>query len=102
MSGGMQEDSGRDIRWLGHCTYGTDGTDAGGVAGRQEMITVHAKLFATLRRYQPELKIGEALLVNLSDGATVERLIRQLGLPADEVKVVFVQRHHPAGGSRPL
>lgn len=54
------------------------------------MITVHAKLFATLRRYQPELKIGEALPVDLSDGATAERLIRQLGLPADEVKVVFV------------
>ena len=87
MSGDMQEDSGRGIRWLGHRA---DGTDAGRVAGRQEMITVHAKIFATLRRHQPELKIGEALPVNLSDGATVERLIRQLRLPADEVKVVFV------------
>lgn len=54
------------------------------------MITVHTKLFATLRRYQPGLKIGEALPVDLPDGATVERLIRHLGLPADEVKMVFV------------
>jgi molybdopterin converting factor small subunit len=58
------------------------------------MITVHARVFATLRRYQPELKIGEALPVNLSDGATVERLIRQLGLPRRQplchVKAVFV------------
>jgi len=54
------------------------------------MITVHTKLFATLRRYQPGLKIGEALPVDLSDGATVGQLIRHLGLPADEVKVVFV------------
>ncbi len=54
------------------------------------MISVHVKLFATLRRYQPGLKIGEALPVNLSDGATVEQLTQQLGLPADEVKVVFV------------
>jgi len=54
------------------------------------MITVRTKLFATLRRYQPGLKIGEALSINLSDGATVEDLIRQLKLPADEVRVVFV------------
>lgn len=54
------------------------------------MITVHTKLFATLRRYQPGLKLGERLSVNLSDGATVEQLTQQLGLPTDEVKVVFV------------
>ncbi len=64
------------------------------------MITVHVKLFATLRRYSPGLKMGQALPVELPDGATVDHLIRQLGLPAEEVKMVFVnglvrQRDHP-------
>ncbi len=64
------------------------------------MITVHVKLFATLRRYSPGLKMGQALPVELPDGATVDYLIRQLGLPAEEVKMVFVnglvrQRDHP-------
>jgi molybdopterin converting factor small subunit len=54
------------------------------------MITVHAKLFATLRHYRPGLGLGEAVPVELPKGATVEDLIGQLGLPEDEVKVVFV------------
>jgi molybdopterin synthase sulfur carrier subunit len=54
------------------------------------MVTVHAKLFATLRRYRPGLRIGEAVPVVLPDGATVGRLIEHLGLPEDEVKIVFV------------
>jgi len=54
------------------------------------MITIHAKLFATFRRYYPHLGIGEALGMELPDGATVGQLIERLRLPADEVKVVFV------------
>ncbi len=64
------------------------------------MITVHVKLFATLRRYSPGLKIGQALPVELPDGATVGHLLQQLGLPPAEVKMVFVngivrERDHP-------
>ena len=51
---------------------------------------VQVKLFATLRRCYPDLGIGEALDVELAPGATVADLVRQLGLPADEVKIVFV------------
>lgn len=54
------------------------------------MITVHVKLFATLRPYRPGLGLGEALPVDLPEGATIDDLIQQLGLPRDEVKVVFV------------
>jgi molybdopterin synthase sulfur carrier subunit len=54
------------------------------------MITVHVKLFATLRRYREGLKIGEAFPVELPDGATTGHLIGQLGLPEEEVKMVFV------------
>jgi molybdopterin synthase sulfur carrier subunit len=54
------------------------------------MITVHTKLFASLRQYRPGLKIGEAFPVELPEGATVGDLIREVDLPDKEVKIVFV------------
>jgi molybdopterin synthase sulfur carrier subunit len=54
------------------------------------MITVHVKLFATLRQYRPGLGIGEAFPIELPDGASVRDLIQTVGLPQDEVKIVFV------------
>ena len=54
------------------------------------MITVHIKLFATLRRQYPHLGIGESMPVELPEGATVGQLLSHLHLPADQVKVVFV------------
>jgi molybdopterin converting factor small subunit len=54
------------------------------------MITVHVKLFATLRRQFPDLGIGEAMPVKLPKGATVGQLVDHLRLPADQVKMTFV------------
>lgn len=54
------------------------------------MITVHVKLFASLRRHHPYLGIGEAMPVELPEGTTVGQMLEHLHLPADEVKVVFV------------
>jgi molybdopterin converting factor small subunit len=54
------------------------------------MITVHVKLFATLRQYRPGLGMGEAFPVDLSNGATLGDLIQSLSLPDDEIKIVFV------------
>lgn len=54
------------------------------------MITAHVKLFATLRQYKPGLGIGEAFPVELQAGATVTDLVQCLGLPEDQVKLVFV------------
>lgn len=54
------------------------------------MITVQAKLFATLRRHFPELGIGEAMPVELPDNATVGQLIQELDLPDEQVKIIFV------------
>ncbi len=54
------------------------------------MITVHTKLFATLRRHYPHLGIGESMPVELPEGATVGQLLNHLRLPADQVKIVFV------------
>jgi molybdopterin synthase sulfur carrier subunit len=54
------------------------------------MIRTRVKLFASLRRYFPGLGIGEAMEVELPDGATVREMLRHLRLPPDQVKVVFV------------
>jgi len=54
------------------------------------MITVYVRLFATLRQYFPDLKIGEVMPVELPEGATVGQMLEQLGLPTNEVKMVFV------------
>jgi molybdopterin converting factor small subunit len=53
------------------------------------MVTIRVRLFATLRSYRPELKLGEAFAVNLPAGATVEHLVEALGIPPDEVKLIF-------------
>jgi molybdopterin converting factor small subunit len=54
------------------------------------MITVQVKLFATLREYRPGLGIGERFPVELPDGASVGDLTRQLELPEEQVKLIFV------------
>jgi molybdopterin synthase sulfur carrier subunit len=53
-------------------------------------MIVQVKLFATLRRHYPHLGIGEAMSVELANGATVGQLIERIHLPATEVKVIFV------------
>ena len=53
-------------------------------------MIVHVKLFATLRRQFPHLELGESMPVELPNGATVGQLLENLCLPADQVKVVFV------------
>jgi molybdopterin synthase sulfur carrier subunit len=54
------------------------------------MITVDVKLFATLRRVRPNLALGQSFSVALPEGATVANLIDELGLPEEEIKLVFV------------
>ncbi len=53
-------------------------------------MEVRVKLFATLRDRFPELGIGEAMKVEMPKGATVGDLVSKLGLPPEEVKLVYV------------
>ena len=62
----------------------------GGLIPWETMFTVYVKLFATLRHYRPGLEIGQAFPVQLPDGSTVADLIRQVGIPDGEVKLIFV------------
>ncbi len=53
-------------------------------------MVVTVKLYATLRKYYPDLGIGEGMRIELPDGATVGQLIGRLNLPPDVVRVAFV------------
>lgn len=54
------------------------------------MITIHVKLFATLRRARPDVPLGQPFAVELPEGATLADLIREMELPEEEVKLIFV------------
>ena len=53
------------------------------------MIKIEVRLFATLRKYLPELGIGEPKIIELSEGTSFEELRQQLKLPLEEVKVIM-------------
>ncbi len=52
-------------------------------------MEVDVRVFATLRRYMPEQGIGEALRLDVQDGATLGRICDQLGIPRQEIKIVM-------------
>ncbi len=57
----------------------------------ERVIRVEVRLYATLRKYQPERKVGEALVCELAEGTTVQKFLeKELGVPPGEVKIVFV------------
>ena len=52
-------------------------------------MKIEVRVFATLRRYLPELGVGEPKTVELPEGATFEELRAQLGLPLEEIKIIM-------------
>jgi sulfur-carrier protein len=55
-------------------------------------VKIEVTVFATLRRYLPDLRLGEVKVMDVAPGCTMADLRDQLGLPADEVKVIM--RNH--------
>ncbi len=53
-------------------------------------MKVEVRVFATLRRYLPELGIGEPKYLQVPAGTTLDQIREMLGLPAEEVKVIMV------------
>jgi molybdopterin synthase sulfur carrier subunit len=61
-------------------------------------MKVYVKLFATLirsvpdalRARYPEIRSGTPLTIELPEGSTLADLVADLGLPREEVKVMFV------------
>ena len=55
------------------------------------MIDVHVKLYASLRRYGPERRLGEAFSCSVPEGTTVEQLMSDtLKLPPNVVAIALV------------
>jgi molybdopterin synthase sulfur carrier subunit len=54
------------------------------------MMRVHVKVFASLCQHLPGQRAGTPVSIEIPAGANLNDLIRQLNLPQDEVKVVFV------------
>jgi len=53
-------------------------------------MKVKVRLFANLRDYVPEAKIGATLEVELREGACVRELVDHFRLPLELVKLVYV------------
>ncbi len=62
------------------------------MANERENATVQVKvrLYAGLRRYLPELSLGQSLPLQLPQGTTIGEMLDQLGIPRTETKSCFV------------
>jgi len=56
----------------------------------ERLIQVQVRLYATLRKYRPELGHGQSLTVNLPEGSSIGDLLREVGIPEGEMKQAFV------------
>jgi molybdopterin converting factor small subunit len=54
------------------------------------MIEVEVRLYATLRKYNPEAGADEPLVLQMPDWARLAGLLARLEVPRDEVKTAFV------------
>jgi len=57
-------------------------------------MKVEIRVFATLRRYLPELGIGEPKIIEIEPGTTMDEIREILGLPASEVKIIMRNNLH--------
>jgi sulfur carrier protein ThiS len=53
-------------------------------------MKIQVKLFASLSRFSPGGLPGTPFSVELKEGVTLQDLVKQLGIPAEETKVTFV------------
>ncbi len=53
-------------------------------------MRITVRLFATLTRLIKDTKAGAPFDVDVVDGSTLNDLVRFLKLPADQVKVIFI------------
>lgn len=53
-------------------------------------MIVKVKLFATLRKYLPDLELGSSKEVPIQEGITIAGLYETLGIPIEEIKLAYV------------
>ena len=54
------------------------------------MITVEVRLYASLQKYHPSLRIGEHVGITLDDKTRLENLFSELKIPREEIKIALV------------
>jgi len=57
-------------------------------------MRIEVAVFATLRRYMPELGLGETKTLEVEPGTTMAEVVDMLGLPKDEVQIVVRNHRH--------
>ncbi len=57
---------------------------------RRAVIRIDVRLYATLRRYTPDVGLGEAMNLDMEEGSTLQQLFERLGVPPGEVKRIIV------------
>jgi len=57
-------------------------------------MRIEVAVFATLRRYMPELGLGETKTLEVEPGTTMAEVVEMLGLPKDEVQIVVRNHLH--------
>jgi sulfur carrier protein ThiS len=57
-------------------------------------MRIEVAVFATLRRYMPELGLGETKTLEVEPGTTMADIVEMLGLPKDEVQIVVRNHRH--------
>ena len=62
-------------------------------------MKVEVNLYATLARYLPEKVRENDRLMEIEDGTTVGDLLRQLNIPAEKAKLVFLDGTHADVGA---
>ncbi|MFZ0240782.1 MAG: MoaD/ThiS family protein [Desulfobacterales bacterium] len=57
-------------------------------------MRVEINLYATLARYLPSADKNAGSAVDISDGATVGDILQHLNVPAEQIKLIFVDGVH--------
>ncbi len=53
-------------------------------------MIIKVRLFATLRKYVPDVGLGQTKEIQVGDGLSIAQLYEFLGIPAEEIKLAYV------------
>ena len=60
-------------------------------------MKIELRLFATLASHMPDKTDGDSQAIEISEGSTVAELLEYLKIPADAVKIIFLNGVHARG-----
>jgi molybdopterin converting factor small subunit len=61
-------------------------------------MKIELRLYASLAAFMPEKKTGNAWMLEVREGTTVQDLVQQLKVPKKEIKVIFLNGIHAKDG----